>query len=98
MKKIFYNANIITVESDDPLERSQVMIVEDDKILDLGDDDLLHKYSEIIERVDMKGRTIVPGFYDAHGHFSIYCETLNKVNLSSPPVGTLKSIRDFSES
>lgn len=95
MKKIFYNANIITVESDDPLERSQVMIVEDDKILDLGDDDLLHKYSEIIERVDMKGRTIVPGFYDAHGHFSIYCETLNKVNLSSPPVGTIKSIKDL---
>ena len=42
--------------------------------------------------VDLEGRTMVPGFIDAHSHFINAVEMANWVNVSSPPVGPVQNI------
>jgi predicted amidohydrolase YtcJ len=42
--------------------------------------------------VDLKGRTMIPGFVDAHSHFINAVEMANWVNVSAPPVGPVKDI------
>jgi predicted amidohydrolase YtcJ len=42
--------------------------------------------------VDLKGRTMVPGFVDAHSHFIAAVEMTSWVNVSAPPVGPAKDI------
>jgi hypothetical protein len=46
--------------------------------------------------VDLKGKTLLPGFIDAHGHFpESGVNALYKVDVNSPPIGTTKTIADI---
>ncbi|MBL8631515.1 MAG: amidohydrolase, partial [Rhodospirillaceae bacterium] len=46
--------------------------------------------------VDLAGKTLLPGFIDAHGHFPFGAMvSITSVDLQSPPVGTLKSIPEL---
>jgi predicted amidohydrolase YtcJ len=48
--------------------------------------------------VDLAGRSLLPGFIDAHGHFpESGVQSLYQVDLSSPPVGTVRTIADMLE-
>ena len=64
---IITNANIYTVN--DNFETAQAFAVKDGKFLEVGTSkDILAKYeASIIE--DLNGKTILPGFIDAHCHF-----------------------------
>ena len=42
--------------------------------------------------VDLAGRTLAPGFIDAHSHFDNAVQMVGWVNVSSPPVGTVVDI------
>lgn len=42
--------------------------------------------------VELGERALVPGFIDAHGHFSMVMQMLDLLNASSPPVGPMDSI------
>ncbi|MDX1581628.1 MAG: amidohydrolase, partial [Alphaproteobacteria bacterium] len=45
--------------------------------------------------VDLKGKTVVPGFIDAHGHFpEAGVIALYRADLRSPPMGSVKSLED----
>jgi predicted amidohydrolase YtcJ len=46
-------------------------------------------------RVDLAGRTLLPGFIDAHGHLPDYVTTWGRPDLSPPPVGTVNSLVDI---
>lgn len=46
--------------------------------------------------VDLKGKTMLPGFVDGHGHFPSQGQyDLYEVNLNSYPLGTMTSIKDY---
>lgn len=45
--------------------------------------------------VDLGEHALLPGFIDAHGHFSSFAGRLNALDLSSPPVGSVNSIDDI---
>lgn len=45
--------------------------------------------------VDLQGRTMLPGFIDAHSHLFNYAEGLSQANLNPPPVGTVGSIPEI---
>ncbi len=46
--------------------------------------------------VDLKGKTMLPGFIDPHGHFPNQGESdLEQVNLNSAPLGPMKNIADY---
>lgn len=45
--------------------------------------------------VDLQGRTLMPAFIDAHGHFMNAPQIVKWANVSGPPVGPVTKIADF---
>lgn len=73
------NARVYTV--DEQFTIAQAFVVRDGKILAVGKtDDLEEKYTPK-EVIDAAGKTVYPGFIDAHTHFYRYGVDLQAVNL-----------------
>jgi len=64
----FHGGPILTMDALRP--RVEVLVVEGDRIVAAGARTLLDAYPQAA-RVDLAGRTLVPGFIDAHNHLSI---------------------------
>ncbi len=65
--QIIHNANIITVDPNQP--RAQAVAIFGDRILSVGsNEDVLKLATSFTSKIDMGGRTITPGFIDAHSH------------------------------
>jgi predicted amidohydrolase YtcJ len=47
------------------------------------------------QRLDLKGRTLLPGLIDAHSHLAMAVDLARRVNVSGAPVGTVASIADL---
>lgn len=76
---IIHHAKIYTV--DDKFSVAEAMAVSDGKIIAIGrNDDILKQY-ESDSTTDAGGKTVFPGFNDAHAHFVGYGSSLQKVNL-----------------
>jgi predicted amidohydrolase YtcJ len=64
---ILYNANILTVDAAGP--RAQAVAIADGRFLAVGSTDDIRGISKPGTRqIDIGGKTIVPGFIDAHSH------------------------------
>lgn len=78
---IVYNAKVYTVNEN--FDLAEAIAIKNGKILSVGSSaDLREKYSAK-EQLDAKGKTIYPGFIDAHAHFFGYGESLQSVNLTN---------------
>ena len=75
---------------------AQAVAVADGKIIAVGgrNDVLRHKDSGS-KITDLGNRALLPGFIDAHGHFTFQAMLLSAANLSSPPVGKVTNIEDL---
>ncbi|MGM0640215.1 MAG: amidohydrolase [Thermotogota bacterium] len=67
MKKLFKNANIVPITSEN-FEGD--VLIENDKIIEIGKD----LSSSDAEVIDLKGKYLLPGFIDAHSHIGIFEE------------------------
>lgn len=64
---ILHNGNILTMNGKEP--RAQAVAVARDRFLAVGSDaDVLNLASATSKKVDLGGKTITPGFIDAHSH------------------------------
>lgn len=91
---VYVNGDIVTVDDD----QSDVgaVAIRNGRILKVGSEDVVMAAvgsNAVIK--DLKGKTLLPGFIDAHGHISFTSDLLASVNLSSPPVGEAKTIDDI---
>ncbi|MEO7991819.1 MAG: amidohydrolase [Chryseolinea sp.] len=67
MQSIFYNGIILTQNKNQP--QASAMVVEGDKIVAVGNDaDVVRLKTSNTKLIDLKGKTILPGFNDAHIH------------------------------
>ena len=81
MKKLFLNGEIIT--SNDLMPTVEAVLIEDNNIIKVGSkDELLKLTDEKTEIIDLDGKTMLPGFIDAHSHIIAVAQTLMIVNLS----------------
>ena len=65
--KILYNANIITVDPNNP--KAQAIAMFGERIIAIGENDKILRLSNSnTKKIDIGGKTIVPGFIDAHSH------------------------------
>lgn len=83
---IIKNANIITL--DDRNNRSGSIAIKDGKILKIWNEkepspDEIENYLEA-ELIDLRGKTLIPGFIDTHNHLLMYAQNKDRVNCSSP--------------
>ena len=91
---ILVNANVLTMDPEKPRDRS--LAVQNGKVLLVGDgdqvEDLQNRRTRII---DLGGRTVLPGFIDAHLHFRALAESLVIVSLE--PKAGIRSITDIND-
>lgn len=89
---IFVGENIITMDGSDVT----AVAVRGDRIVASGSRADISALEGSTTRVIELGDTaLLPGFIDAHGHFSGVSRYADLLDLSSPPVGSIRSIDDI---
>ena len=94
---IYFGGPIITV--DDRLPTAEAVAVKGGKIVAVGSRSAVEKAqkSAATAMIDLGGRTMIPGFIDAHGHMWGAGVQAMAANLLPPPDGPVRSIRDLQE-
>jgi predicted amidohydrolase YtcJ len=88
---IYFGGSIITINDAAPV--AEAIAVKDGKILSVGAKaDVIKSQGTATQLVDLGGRTLIPGFFDAHGHFSQVAIQAISANLLPPPDGPATSI------
>ena len=91
---IYTSGNIITIN--DALPSAEALAVKDGKILAVGQKaDVLKTRGAATKVVDLGGKTLIPGFVDAHGHLSGVAIQAISANLLPPPDGPATSIPEI---
>ncbi|BCG65240.1 MAG: hypothetical protein methR_P3065 [Methyloprofundus sp.] len=99
---LYYGGDILTMEGDKPTY-VEAVIVHDGKIIYTGDKaSAVNNFAGETIEVDLKGKTMLPGFIDPHSHFMSAVLMTTQVNVASPPMGTvtdiasmIKKLQDF---
>ncbi len=91
---ILFNANAITMDPEQP--SAELIAIEAGKISAVAGNEMLGVLrSDRTRIVDCGGKTLLPGFIDAHCHVHAYAESLVSLNLS--PGKDCHSISDIQE-
>ncbi|MEO9633568.1 MAG: amidohydrolase [Parasphingorhabdus sp.] len=94
---IYMGGPIITMAGDEP-QTVEAVAVDDGIIIAVGTKEAVNKAAgKKARQVNLAGRTMLPGFIDAHGHISAVGATAGLANLSPSPVGQVNSIADLQE-
>lgn len=93
--KIFINGTVVTMDAAG--RTVQAVAVEKGNVVAAGSNAQIRKLaSPGTKVVDLKGATMLPGFYSAHDHFpSAGAVAVGRLDLNSPPVGKMESIEDI---
>ncbi|WP_028922918.1 amidohydrolase [Pseudonocardia acaciae] len=88
---LLHNARALTMDADTP--RTDTILVRDNRILSLGKD--AHRRADPgARRIDVGGRTVLPGFVDPHNHLLSTAESLAALDVRYP---TARSVADLTK-
>lgn len=91
---IYTGGDIVTM--DDARPQAEALAVKDGKILAVGDFSEVKKAAgEEAKVFQLDGKTLMPSFIDAHGHFMNAPRLVTWANVNIPPVGPIESIPDI---
>lgn len=91
---IYHNGNIITMEGERAIATS--VAVKEGKILSVSNNNLTATHQgDQTQVIDLAGKTMLPGFIDAHSHIAMMMPLMAQANISSPPVSDVKNIGDI---
>jgi predicted amidohydrolase YtcJ len=89
---VLKNANVITMDHRQPA--AGLVAVRGDKILLVAGNDSLESVTVPGTRIiDSQGKTLVPGFNDAHCHVFSFLRTLLSIDLSPAAVSSIEDIK-----
>jgi len=92
---LYYNAIVYPMSGDLP-EAAEAFVVSHGQILAVGTVKELENRFSIRRRVDLGGKTVLPGLIDSHSHFSFQAMAdALFVGLHSAPTGQVASIEDI---
>ncbi|HNP18791.1 MAG TPA: amidohydrolase [Fulvivirga sp.] len=94
--QIFFNGDIITMDAE-TLEYVEAIVSQNGKIAFAGSKEEAEEKFGDAELIDLKGKTLLPGFIDPHSHFAMVSNTMGQVDLNPEPVGTVKNIPDITK-
>jgi len=94
-RQVFINGNVLTMDAEN--RAVEAVAVERDRIVAVGSRDDVAAFMDGAEVHDLGGKTLIPGFIDAHGHFPGSGLQSVTANLSSPPVGDVTDIEGILE-
>ena len=88
----FINGQILTMDSQNSIQ--QAVLLKGNKIAAVGSNEDIQTLIEQDTLVtDLKQQTMIPGIIDAHGHYPGQGISAIGLNLNSPPIGHVKSIK-----
>ena len=88
---IYHNGTILTINDAQPI--AEAIAVKDGNIIAVGkESEVLKTASEDTQRIDLDGKTMLPGFFDSHGHAYLIGIQASTANLLPPPDGAGKDI------
>ncbi|MGD8547513.1 MAG: amidohydrolase, partial [Thiohalophilus sp.] len=91
---IYTGGNIITINDEQP--DAEAVAVKDGKIVAVGKkDEVMKTAGENTRQVDLAGKTMLPGFVDAHGHAYAIGLQASTANLLPAPDGSGNSVADI---
>ncbi len=89
---IVTNARIYTMDPEQP-NATAMAIGRDGRLNAIGSDSEVGAMGGAgVRRIDMRGRCVIPGFFDCHLHMLWLGTNLLQVDLSSPPVTNIEGI------
>lgn len=80
---VLYNGRIYTMDRLRPY--ASALVIVGDRIAAVGDDGLRSLADPATQIIDLGGRTVTPGFIDAHLHFLAYGLSLREIDLMNVP-------------
>lgn len=88
---IFVGKHIVTMDAEN--ETAQAVAIKGENIIFVGNETAAQAYAGPETRmVELGKRALLPGFIDAHGHFTSTARFINFANLSPRPVGKVADI------
>ena len=89
---ILKKANVITMDSRQPT--AELVAIKGDKILLVAGNEELESVTGVKTKViDCQGKTVVPGFNDAHCHIFSFIRSLLSIDLSPSSVSSIADIK-----
>jgi len=94
---VYVGGTVITMDPSDLI--AEAVAVNGQRIMAVGTgEEVRHLIGPDTKLVNLEGKTIIPGFYDSHGHLSIVGEyAFNRADLNSSPIGNINSIEECLE-
>ncbi len=96
VETLYFNGDIITMATEKP-QYVEALVENEGKIVFVGSLKEAEKTFEAQRKIDLKGKTLLPGFIDPHSHFANVSNAMGQVNLSPPPVGNTTNIPQLLE-
>jgi len=88
---IYSGGDIVTINDSQPT--AEALAVADGKIIAVGTKpEVLKHKGGATEMVDLRGKTLMPGFFDAHSHLLQLTMWAISADLYPPPMGTVDSM------
>lgn len=91
--QLFYNGEILTMQDDEPVY-AEAIVEQNGRIAFVGKKKDAEERFANAKKIDLQGKTLLPGFIDPHSHFGMVSNTMGQVDLNSPPVGDVTKISD----
>lgn len=93
-ESLYFGGTILTMEDTSP--QVEAVVVKNGKIFFAGSKTNadLHVNSKT-KKINLKGRTLLPGFIDVHSHFTSRAGLIQAIDLFPEPYGTVNSIKDL---
>lgn len=91
---LFTNARVVTCDARRP--SADAVAVRAGRIVAVGEDEAVRgEVDPATEVIDLGGRTVVPGFIDAHNHFACTSETFFAVDARPASAGSIAELLDL---
>ena len=93
---VLFNGRIVTV--DDAFSIREAIVIKDGRIVAVGGNDLRNRYAAA-RTIDLRGRTVIPGFHDTHihlgGHSRRYIDLNDTTSLAQLKQQVSEKARDL---
>ena len=94
--QVWTNGHVLTM--DPKGRRATAIVIEENRVVAVGTDEDAQRWVPDADVVlDLEGRTVVPGFIEAHGHFPGAGLAAIAADLNSPPIGDVETIPEAVE-
>ena len=95
-RQVFINGPILTMNANNDIV--DAVLIEKDRIVSVGSkEEILAQSGFNAKIIDLEGKTLMPGFIEAHGHFPGSGLDAIAADLNSPPIGHVASINDVKD-